>query len=444
MINYRNFRCIKTLAIALLTGLRAFSAFSAFSQEHISFEDRALHALSEVMIRDITNPPVASRDYVYTLIAFYEGARPGNPDFKTFAGRLNGLGALGDSLLGLPLPDAGAYDWLVAGITAFHDVAYGLVFSKDMFQQLWDSIDIDLRHRPVSPDVYARSVAFGVRMGAAVLAWSRKDNYAYTRTLPRFTPSKEPGTWQQTAPEYMEAIEPNWNKIRTMVLVAPGQFAVPPPFAISSDTFARSVRDVYEIGNHLTREQVAIADFWDCNPFAVQTVGHLMFSVKKISPGGHWMNIVGVAVRDKHLPLVESLYAYSLTSIAIFDAIIACWDEKYVSNYIRPITAIQNSLSKSWQPHLQTPPFPEYVSGHSCISTSASVVLTALFGSSFSYVDDTEKGFGLPARSFHSFAEAAAEASISRLYGGIHFRQAIVNGQVIGGAVGKYVLSRLN
>ena len=129
-------------------------------------------------------------------------------------------------------------------------------------------------------------------------------------------------------------------------------------------------------------------------------------------------------------------------SIGIFDAIIACWDEKFRSDYIRPVTAIQQLISPVWQPRLQTPPFPEYPSGHSVISNASATILTSIFGS-FAYTDDVEMPYGLPKRNFTSFNQAANEAAISRLYGGIHYREAIENGKIMGTNVGNNVLQKI-
>jgi hypothetical protein len=135
--------------------------------------------------------------------------------------------------------------------------------------------------------------------------------------------------------------------------------------------------------------------------------------------------------------------AYTYTSIALFDAFISCWDEKYRSNYIRPQTFINSQIDEAWQPILQTPPFPEYPSGHSVASTAAATVLTALLGDNLVFHDDTEIDYGLPVRQFNSFNEAANEAAISRLYGGIHYREAIANGQTQGTALGKFIQGKL-
>ncbi|HDZ15523.1 MAG TPA: phosphatase PAP2 family protein, partial [Pricia sp.] len=125
------------------------------------------------------------------------------------------------------------------------------------------------------------------------------------------------------------------------------------------------------------------------------------------------------------------------------DAYISCWDEKYRSVVIRPETYINQHIDPDWLPVLQTPPFPEYTSGHSVISSAAAMLLTELFGNKFTFDDSTETEFGLPVRHFDSFREAAEEAAISRFYGGIHYMPAIVNGQDEGFAIGEFFAARL-
>ena len=104
---------------------------------------------------------------------------------------------------------------------------------------------------------------------------------------------------------------------------------------------------------------------------------------------------------------------------------------------------INRYLDENWAPTLQTPPFPEYTSGHSVISRAAAVALTSVFGDGFSFIDTTEEEFGLPAREFNSFLEASSEAAVSRLYGGIHYRPAIDNGVAQGEKVGEFVVKNL-
>jgi membrane-associated phospholipid phosphatase len=155
------------------------------------------------------------------------------------------------------------------------------------------------------------------------------------------------------------------------------------------------------------------------------------------------MGIVGIAARKSGADLMRSAEAYARTAIALADGFISVWDEKYRSNLVRPETAINAHLDERWAPLLQTPPFPEYTSGHSGISTAAATVLTDQFGEGFAFTDSTEIAYGLPVRSFTSFNQAAAEAAISRLYGGIHYRMAIEEGVSQGRKVGELVVQRV-
>lgn len=156
------------------------------------------------------------------------------------------------------------------------------------------------------------------------------------------------------------------------------------------------------------------------------------------------MGITGIACRKQKLTLGQTAYAHAAVAVGLCDAFVACWYIKYKSNRVRPETVIKKMIDREWNPVLQTPPFPEYTSGHSVISTTAATVLTSLFGENFSFTDDTETEFGLPTRKFKSFKAASAEAAVSRLYGGIHYRDAIDNGVKAGEQIGAHVVSRGN
>lgn len=155
------------------------------------------------------------------------------------------------------------------------------------------------------------------------------------------------------------------------------------------------------------------------------------------------MGIAAQAARKSNASLVETADTYARTAMALADGFIAAWEEKFRSGVIRPETVIAKWVDEQWVPLLQTPPFPEYPSGHSVISTSAAQVLTSIYGDNFAFADSVEVPYGLPVRSFTSFEQAANEAAISRLYGGIHYRQAIEEGQKQGRLVGQHLLSRV-
>jgi len=168
-----------------------------------------------------------------------------------------------------------------------------------------------------------------------------------------------------------------------------------------------------------------------------------MFATKKITPGGHWVGISRIACEQTDASMMKTAETYAMVTIALADAFISCWDEKYRSKLLRPETFINEHIDEDWVPLLQTPPFPEHTSGHSVISTAAGETLTKLYGDNFSYTDDVEVEYGLAERSFGSFREAYQEAAVSRLYGGIHYMPAIEYGVEQGKQVGDYILANL-
>jgi hypothetical protein len=399
---------------------------------------RAENTVTDIMVHDIFSPPVANRVYLYANVAAYETLVKAYPEggYRSLHGQVQHFPEL-------PAPRE-KIDGSLAAVYAFLMVGKKLLFSESILE---DSLQSILRtYRKVSRPVYDASLRYGAMAADSIMAWADKDQYKETRKLPRYRLIQKEGKWIPTPPAYMGAIEPYWNRIRTVTLDSCSQFRPAAPPSFSKDTgsiFYRQAYDVYVMGNQLTQDQKDIANFWDCNPFAVTMEGHLHYAVKKISPGGHWMSIVGIAARQKGLSMLESSAVYTMASIALFDAFIACWDEKYRSNVIRPETYIDAYISEGWRPLLQTPPFPEYVSGHSIISQSTAVVLSGMLGDQFSFNDSSEVEFGLPVRHFSSFLAAAKEAAISRFYGGIHYRAAIESGLVCGDEIGRWVLKKV-
>lgn len=401
----------------------------------------AMHQLSSVIVYDIFSPPQSSRVYAYASVAAYETLRQGNPTYRTLAGQVNGL-----EPVPVPMPDS-QYNLSLAGVHAFMTVAKTLTFSRDRMDSLRTATDERFRRRGIPEPVFKRSIAYGERVAEHILAWAAKDHFPQTRGYPKYTVTSEPGRWVPTPPAYIDAIEPNWTRLRPFVMDSSSQFRPKPPPAFDtaqSSPFFRQVKEVYDTGQQLSDIQREIAGFWDCNPYVMHVRGHAMFATKKITPGGHWMGIVGIAARKSGADLMQSSEAYARTAIAVADAFISSWDEKYRSNLVRPETVINAYIDERWEPLLQTPPFPEYTSGHSVISTAAAEVLTDQFGDGLAFTDSTELEYGMPVRSFTSFRQAAAEAAISRLYGGIHYRMAIEEGITQGRKLGELVVRRVN
>ncbi|HEX6227005.1 MAG TPA: vanadium-dependent haloperoxidase [Chryseolinea sp.] len=401
---------------------------------------RSIKKITDIIVHDIFSPPVASRIYGYVSIAAYEAARHQDSTMLSLGRQANGL-----ERVPLPEPDA-EYCYPLASVQAALQVGRVLVFSEDKLDVFYDAILQEYRDMGIPDDVFERSVDYGKKVADHIIAWSSKDNYKQTRSFPKYSIDQNPSTWKPTPPAYMDAVEPHWNKIRPFALDSASQFRSAPPPEFSTDQkseFYKYANEVYQTGKGLTTEQREIASFWDCNPFVMNVKGHVMFATKKISPGGHWMNITHVASVKSNATFARSAEAYAKVAIAVADAFIACWDEKYRSLLIRPETYINQYIDEEWVPLLQTPPFPEHISGHSTISGAAAVTLTNVFGDNFSFVDSTETEYGLPARNFKSFDAAANEAAVSRLYGGIHYRPANEIGLTVGRRVGEFLNEKL-
>ncbi len=409
--------------------------------EKADFIHRAIKKVTDVMVYDIYSPPVASRTYAYISVAGYETLLHSNKSYVSLTGQLHGLTAL-------PQPDSSKeYSYTLAAVHAILTTGKNFVISEEQINVFDSAILKEFRASGIPDSVMSNSIAYGQQVAQGIVAWAAKDNYKQTRALPKFAVADEdPSTWKPTPPAYIKAIEPNWNKMRTFVIDSAAQFKPvrPPSFSANKNSaFYKTALAVHDAGTNQTKEENEIANFWDCNPFKVNVKGHVMYATKKISPNGHWMNITRLVCNKAGADAVQSAAAYACLSVSLADCFISCWDEKYRSKVIRPETYINQYIDANWVPTLQTPPFPEYTSGHSVVSAAAAVILTQLFGNNFSYADSTENEFDLPVRRFTSFKQAAQEAAISRFYGGIHYMPAINNGLTEGEKIGVFITRRL-
>lgn len=424
--------------------------FSACEKEHNQvgldayFEDELLHQnrqLTNVIVDDIFTPPVASRIYAYSNIAAYEGIRHLDVNRPSLIGQLNELDSLPQ-----PNPLKTYYFPLVSSV-AFFGTAEKLVFDLERVQKMQLQLEKTVDSIGIDKEIKRNSLEYGKAIANSIVAYAASDGYNRRTALPRYSVNENPGRWRPTPPDYAEAIEPHWNTLRPFVLDSAGQFDPGPPTEFSLDNtskFYKEVMEVYNTVEHLNSEQLAIAKFWDCNPNISYTRGHVMYFQQQISPGGHWVHITAQVLKNKQSDAVEQGSIMTQTSIAIADAFISCWDQKYKSSLTRPETYINKFIDPNWKPILQTPAFPEHTSGHSVASSAAATVLTELIGENHQFIDSTEVPYGLPTRKFASFLDASGEAAVSRLYGGIHYRPAIELGVDQGKAVGRFVLSKID
>lgn len=397
--------------------------------------------LTDIIVVDIFTPPVASRIYANCSLAMYEALRFEDKNSTSITSKLKGFDPM-------PVPlEKVTYNYSIAAIQAFCETAKKVTFSAPEISAYQDSL-IKIYGADMKQDVIDSSIAFGQRVADVVAKRLGKDNYKETRGMERFEVKTTDQTrWVPTAPDYADGLEPYWSKMLTMGLDSSNQIEADPFPAYSADKnspFYKEMKEVYDISKNMTDEQVDIALFWDDNPFVSKHKGHVMFQDKKMTPGGHWMAITAKACKMSNANAVKSSKAYAYTSVGLYDAFISCWYVKYKTVRIRPQSAIQRLIDEQWISYIQTPPFPEYTSGHSTISASAAEMLTHLFGDNIAFTDSSEHEYNLPVRSFKSFRQAAEEASISRVYGTIHYRSGCENGNKQGKKVAEAILTKLN
>ena len=381
------------------------------------------------------SPPLASRNFAYLGIVSYEAIASGDrAHMQTLAGQLK-------EFKPLPRRDANKiYDEatvLNAALAESMQDYFGNTGPSG--QNALRSTSAKMQQKVIAAipsDVARRSEAYGKAIAEHVFAWSKTDGGATIKNMGfplTYTFTKGPEHWVPTNNQGVQQMPllPDWQKNRSFALPDSAACDLPPPPAYSEDKgseFYKQALEVYNTKNNLTGEQKAIARFWSDDPMLSPT------------PPGHWVSIImQISDRDKW-PAAKTADALARVGIAVADAFIGCWHTKFKYDLLRPFTYIKRVIDPKWETLLITPPFPEYASGHSVQSGAAAEVLTALLGENFAFDDSTHIDDGIPTRHFNSFDDAAKEAAVSRLYGGIHFRAAIERGLDQGRCIGTYVV----
>ena len=378
------------------------------------------------------NPPLAARAYAYAGITLYESLLYGIPVNVTLAGQIR-------HMPDMPLRPEGAYDWLALSNHAMYRVMSELLpinpetsdETRRILTEHYEAVNAE-REAEVGAEVVEFSVEFGEEVSQTLLDWIADDGVAEIRALEEEETYEIPDVgeigWVVTR-EDMLPMEPYWRQMRPFILPFASACSVPLDIAFSTEpdsTFYLQADEVLLAGNDLTQEQIEIAFFWVDAPEQSGT------------PAGHWILIAGLMVDRLDLTLSEAATMYAMLGIAVGDAFTSAWEAKYRYMVLRPVTYINRHIRRSWGPLIETPPFPEYPSGHSVVSGAAATVLTKMFGQ-VAYTDDTGLRRDLQPRAFTSFEAAAMEAAFSRLYGGIHYRFGIENGVAQGRCVGDIV-----
>ncbi len=383
-----------------------------------------------------TNPPAASRFFGYVGVALYESIAPGMPDHLTLQGQLNAFPA-GT----IPTPVDAPHHWPTVANRALSVVCTSfLPASQPQFDALEAQFLVQFQGTE-SAEVITRSVAHGEAVANAVLAWAAADGIASLAACgAAFVPPVLPaaGGWSPIAPATGNGLLPCWGNLRTFAVTDTSECAPigHPSFSTATTSgFHAEALLVYnttgDAGANLTADQLAIANYWGDGATVTGT------------PPGHWVAITCQLSVDLPLALDRSSEAFARVGIAVADAFTTCWKGKFETYLMRPATYIRDNIDPAWDPLLvPTPNFPTYASGHSTQSGAAATVLTDMLGPvTFTDTCHTRLNpeLALVDRSFAGFHEAASEAAVSRMYGGIHYAFDNNDGKDSGECVGHLI-----
>ncbi len=366
-------------------------------------------------------PPVLARRWAYTGVALWEALQPGMPGYQSIAPQLNGLPALPQPAQSLTYYfPASANAALAAMNRAIHP---GISPANLARIDSLEAANLARYQQHQQPDVLANSIDFGKKIAAAVFEWSKTDGY--DNTTP-YTPLSGPAFWKPTPPAFAPAILSNWGKVRTIVANSDAGAEQGAPIPYSEDKaseYYKQVAELYTISQSLTQEQRIIATFW---------------------PDNSWHNVLSQVLAIEKPTLAVAAKAFTQLGIAMSDGAISLCKGKYVYQGVRPVTYIRTVMNHpDWNTVIPTPPHPEYPSGHSVMSAAAAEALTDIFGQNYHYTDKPYNLTGFTPRSFNSFKEAAAEAAVSRVYAGIHYRKTCEVSLLHGKIVGQNVIGKL-
>lgn len=435
-----NFNQMKNLYLALLGVV--FSVYATAQSNLNTYSADVANDYVEFLLELVPEtpgftPPVASRSFGYIGMALYESVEHGSPIYGSLKNNVNQFESG-------PTPDENIeYHWPTVANNALCAIIDSLYYNCTAENQaalyaIRDAYNAQFESVPF----FSESRDYGVAVANAVFAHSitdgghqcQENNFPASYVIP-----EGDGLWK---PEIVngnpqKALQPYWGNNRPFVsdnaedAIMPSQFI--PEFGTGeADAWHLAMNEVYETSLNLTAEQTNIAQWW-------------ADGAGTITPPGHSMSLARQLLIAEGANLEKAAVVYGFLGMALSDAFLACWKTKYVYNTERPGTYIRQYINSEWLPLLNpTPPFPEFPSGHSSQSGAMGTVLTQLLGGDVAFTDNTWTGVWGNPRQFNSIWEAANEAAVSRLYGGIHPAYGNEGGLYLGSSVGNNILDLLD
>lgn len=374
------------------------------------------------------SPPVTARALGYSGLTLYESLVHGMPNNESLLGKLNGFAKL-------PLPKKDqSYNWGIVANKAQFEIIRFLYSNlsaenKSKAEKIYQEIQQKIALRDNEKTIRF-SNEYGEEIAKAIYEYSKKDgghNAQFSNFPKEYKLATGACMWIPVGNQ--QAMLPFWGENRTFIKGnADFDLPIPPRCEIGNTSlFYAQALEVYTIGKNLTQEQKDIALFWSDDPG------------KTFTPPGHGVSILSQLIKVEGIPLDKAAELFCKVGIAASDAFVSCWKCKYMHNISRPVSFINTAIDPKWKSFLDNPPFPEYTSGHASVSGAIATVLSEYFGYNYSFIDNSHKTAGLKPRTFDSFWEFAQEAAMSRLYGGIHYRNSNDEGLKNGKRIGKMV-----
>jgi len=424
----------RNLVFVILFFLASFPSYAGKENYLV----RCNQKLVEVVMEDLFTPVVASRVTVYPNLAAYAVLVQKGKTLEPLEGKLHQFEKISEP--------KNKVDLSLSALFAFTTTAKKLIYSEYIFDEFEAKESrIWLAKNKKDTLLLRMSKEYGRQVAQEIIVWMKKDIYDYTRTLSRYVITDSAGAWIPTGPGYANALEPNWPLMRSFVFDSTTAINAIPNVKYSEDKSSEYYKNafaLYQQSQNLDTTKRLIAWYWDNNPNILKSDGHVNYFIHKVSPGGHWVRIACQAVKNRNLNEFQSAEVFTYLALGIYEGFLSCWIEKYKSNAMRPETYINRLISPQWKSYIETPPFPEYTSGHSVVSSASSTILTALIKQPYAFTDSSEMYLDMPPRKFKSLREASNEASMSRFYGGIHFMPSLNNGIIQGNEVGNFILGR--
>lgn len=366
------------------------------------------------------------RCLAYCGIALYESVVPGMPAYQTLSGQLTDFPAM-------PSPERRkAYHWGASANAALAEMNRKLFpatadANKTAMTNLENSFQAVYANE-TDAETLQRSIAFGKEVATRVFNWAATDGSANVN--PAYVPPVGPGLWVPTAAT--PPVGPyNYQRRKLVPGVARGTELRPPPAFSSTpgSPFYNMVKQVYDASLTLTADQKAMADYFK--------------DVPGYTPGGTYVALFSQLLDQTKPSLDQAALAYVKVGLAMHDAGIILFTNKYQFNLIRPVTYIRAYIDPAWSTYIPTPNHPEFPSGHSTTGGAVLTMMSKIFGENFRITLHTYDYLSYPSRSYTSFTQMLKEISDSRLYGGLHYRETLDKSEAQGEKVAKNILRKI-